>query len=431
MNNYSTFSFDTYNFDRQQKRLTLHYSIDDAYHFTEDYGFDFDFLDYEETALDRALQILFFVAGVSYYKTFVPKNIEVRSGSIDRTLATFLENTYKKGLGEFWYVNQLDPQRAVTFPSTATTLNTLSVNGSGALVAVGGGKDSLVSIELLRNAGHDISTWSLGHRSQLTPLVQKIGSPHYWVERAIDPQLLGKKLPGSYNGHIPISAIFACVGVIVAILTGKKDVVMSNERSADEPTLLYRDTEINHQYSKSSEFESGFQELLAQNFGDGLRYYSLLRPLSEVQIAQSFVESGTFSTYRNVFCSCNNAFRQTKEAMSWDGTCAKCAFVYLLLSPFVPETELTALFGYNLLLDDSLQTTYEELLGMRPQKPLECVGTITESQWAMDHAKRAHPELAKFQYSHGDQSALWQLGKHYIPKDIWEPVQAQLQKKTA
>ena len=45
---------------------------------------------------------------------------------------------------------------------------------------------------------------------------------------------------GALNGHVPISAIISSVGVIVAILTGRRDVVVSNEQTANEPTLKYK-----------------------------------------------------------------------------------------------------------------------------------------------------------------------------------------------
>src|SRR5438874_758950 len=83
-----------------------------------------------------------------------------------------------------------------------------------------------------------------------------------------------------------ISAILACVGVIVAILSGYRDIVVSNESSASEPNLHYQGLPINHQYSKSLEFEKDFQDYLANQFNGGPRYYSFLRPFSEVRIGE-------------------------------------------------------------------------------------------------------------------------------------------------
>jgi hypothetical protein len=324
---YSQFIFESYHFDPETGALKLHYSLDGQLMFLETYHFDFDFVGYDKAILDRALQSLFFMAGVSYFKTFVPPEIIVKAGELDQSTAAFFSKTYQRGLGEFWYINGLDPRTQVTFPTTTNEVPPLSSQEklNGMLIAVGGGKDSLVTIEMLRGQ-NDITTWSLGHRPQLTPLVDKIGSPHAWVERTWDRQLLELNSQGALNGHIPISGIFACVGVIVAILTGKRDVVMSNEQSANDPNLHYQGVAVNHQYSKSQEFEKDFQDHLEHNFGDLVRYYSFLRPLSEVRISEIFARKG-FDTYKSTFSSCNRAFVHSSDHMSWCGECPKCAFV--------------------------------------------------------------------------------------------------------
>lgn len=391
---YQEFIFAGYEFEPTDQVLTLHYSLDDAVHFTELYRFKFPSVAYDAAALDRAFQILFFMAGVSYYKTYLPPKIVIRAGQIDQPTAALLSKTYQKGLGEFFFVNQLDPMTAVDFPVNSGQPSPLAHTGSGKLVAMGGGKDSLVSVELLRRAGVDITTWSVNHQPQLAPLVGRTGLPHLWVDRQWDPQLLELNQHGAMNGHVPISAIFAAVGTVAAILSGKHDIVMSNEQSANEPTLHYRGVTINHQYSKSQEFEQDYQGWLYANFGDSLRYFSLLRPLSELHIAEIFANLA-FSKYKDVFCSCNRAFVHSQSKMSWCGVCAKCAFVFLALTPFVAQSELEKLWGgKNLLTDVGLVPIYKQLLGIDGDKPLDCVGEIQESRLAMLKAFELYPQLA-------------------------------------
>lgn len=418
---YKSFIFESYDFNDSTKTLLLRYSLDSEVHFEEKYIFDFDFSPYNKTSLNKTIERLFFIAGVSYYKTYIPPEIIVKAGTINGAEAKFYSKTYEKGLGEFWYVNNLDPKTKIVFPvSGENAEEKFSHNGTGVLVAVGGGKDSLVSIELLKEIGvKDISTWSLNHKAQLEPLVERIGTNHYYVGREWDKKLNNPKddLPESYNGHVPISAIFACTGAVVAVLTGKKDVVMSNERSSDEPTLTYQGLEINHQYSKSSEFETDFQNILKNDFSDSLRYYSLLRPLSEVQIAKQFIKTG-FNKYHDVFSSCNSAFVHGSNSISWDGTCSKCAFIYLVLSTYVDEDKLNNLIGHNLLLDATLENTYNQLLGIDGEKPLECVGEIAESRWAMDKMKEKYPELNKYQYPPVEERDIFYLSSDHMPEDV-------------
>ncbi len=438
MSKYQTFVFESYEFDAASKTLLLHYGYDDALHFTETYRFDFDFVVYDQAAFDRACQQLFFMAGVSYYKMYLAPEIRVDAGQIGAQLKALLDTTYQRGLGEFWYVNKLDPHTPVAFPANASTLPPVPVRGSGMLVGIGGGKDSLVSVELLRGQPSlDVATWSLNHRPQLTPLVERIGLKHYWVEREWDPQIGKLNERDALNGHVPISAIIACTGTVVAILSGRRDQVVSNEQSANEPTLVYQNVPVNHQYSKSQEFEWNYRQLLSASYGDGVRYYSLLRPLSELRIAELFAlgrgAGGWFDKYHDVFSSCNRAFVHGSNHIFWDGMCSTCAFIYLALTPFLPAEKVQALFadaghpgGRNLLLDPALEPTYRQLLGIEGDRPLDCVGDIKESRSAMREAAKTHPELEKYQFEIPAGYDFRAVGSHHIPPEMWEIIRPQL-----
>jgi hypothetical protein len=259
----------------------------------------------------------------------------------------------------------------------------------------------------------------------LQPLVERIGLPHFYVEREWDQQLLELNQHGAYNGHVPISAIFACVGTIVSILTGYRDHVVSNEVSASEDTLQYQGVGINHQYSKSLAFEADFQALLAHQYQAGPRYYSFLRPLSEVFIGELFARYG-FSKYHDVFSSCNRAFTHDSDHVFWDASCPKCAFVFLALTPFVAASSLEDLFGKNLLQDSSLEPTYRQLLGIEGDKPLECVGEIQESRAAMRMAQRQYPELDKYVFDLPRTYDYRALREHRMPADIFTLLVAKL-----
>ncbi|HEU4966305.1 MAG TPA: hypothetical protein VFT53_02380 [Candidatus Saccharimonadales bacterium] len=419
---YKQFIFEDYRFDTTTRTLSLHYSFDGAVSFTESFRFDFDFAAYDPALLDRACQTLFFLAGVSYYKAYLAPELVIKKGAVDPETAAFFSATYERGLGEFFYVNQLDPRTKITFPATIGALEPIhsQQKSDGLLIGIGGGKDSLVSVELLRDKIDNLATWSLNHRPQLTPLVERIGLPHYWVERTFDTSLLEHNKQGAYNGHIPISAILAAVGCIVAILSGRRDVVVSNEQSANEPTLTYQGLAINHQYSKSQAFEQAFQAHIARTLGDHVRYYSLLRPLSELRIAECFAHIG-YDKYADVFSSCNRAFTFDQHHMFWDGTCPKCAFIFLALTPFIPRATLEKLFsGKNLLLTPVLQPTYRQLLGIEGDKPLECVGEVKESRAAMHAAQRLYPELTQqYRFELPDSYDYTALGTHHMPPEIY------------
>lgn len=424
---YKRFIFKNYDFDVNAKTLKLVYSLDENLTFTETYRFDFDFATYDPGALDRAMQLLFFMAGVSYYKTYLPPEIVIKKGDLTTKDAVFFSKTYQRGLGELFYINQLNPQRPIDFQANTETINQLTITGQeGLLVGIGGGKDSLVSTELLRNQPK-VATWSVGHRSQLTPQVERIGLPHFWVERTWDRQLLALNQQGSYNGHVPISAILACVGTVVAILSGYRDVAVSNESSASEPNFTYRGVPINHQYSKSLEFEKDFQALLERNFGDSIRYYSFLRPLSELRIAELFARTA-LDKYQDAFSSCNRAFTHDQHSLFWCGVCPKCAFVFLALTPFVSRDRLETLFhSKNLLLDPQMESTYRQLLGIEGDKPLECVGEVKESRAAMQLAQKVYPELDKYNFDIPSDYDYKNLGPSSMPEEMLQVLSSQVQ----
>lgn len=413
---YSSFVFENYEFNPENKTLLLRYSFDSKEFFEENYVFNCALVDYSPEALDRAVQLLFIMAGVSYYKAFLPSKIVIRNAQIDQNLSGFFAKTYRKGLGEFFYENSLSPTTEIKFDVNFGELSPITMESRGAIVGVGGGKDSIVSVESLRNK-IDVVTWSLGHKDQLEPLVNRLGTDHIWVDRTIDPKLFELNKSGAYNGHVPISAILACAGSVLCILSGKQDIVMSNEYSANEETMEYQGVKINHQYSKSSEFEQDFQGVLSHLFGNSIRYYSLLRPFSELQITEIF--SGYFDKYKDVFSSCNRAFAQHRDAMYWCGECPKCVFTFLALSNYVEMDKVVGLFsGKNLLLDPSLIDSFQKLVDDDQQKHFECVGTVEESRFAMQKILNQFPEVKNNFKNLDNNYGHSKKNPHLIPDDV-------------
>lgn len=137
-------------------------------------------------------------------------------------------------------------------------------------------------------------------------------------------------------------------------------------------------------YSKSFAFEQAFARHLQRHVVEGVRYFSLLRPLSEVAIARRFAR---YEKYFPVFRSCNAAFRQAVERRptGWCCDCPKCRFVFLVLAPFVEKKRMVATFGRDMLDDGTQIEGFAELCGLRRHKPFECVGEIEESAAVMRH----------------------------------------------
>ena len=422
---YDKFIFNSYDFNYETGRLELNYSFDNVLKFSEVLNFQLDneVSEINKADLDKALFNLYIMAGISYYKAYEVNSIEIMNNKLTKSDAEFFSDTYSKGLREYYFINKLDPKKEIIFPFVQSEVNlkeqTISSNEPYLLIGIGGGKDSLCSVESLKDTGIDIATWSLNHKEQLEPLVNTIGTKHYFVSREIDLNLIKANEDGALNGHVPISAILAFAGTVQALLSGRTDVVVSNEKTASEPNFEYMGVEVNHQYSKSKEFEKKYQEFLEDNFGDSFRYYSFLRPLTELRIAELFVNT-YLEKYISVFSSCNKAFKLSSNSMSWCGECPKCAFVFLAFTPFVEMEKLEELFGgKNLLKDSLLEKTYKELLGIEGNKPLECVGEIKESRSAMRMAFDKYPELEdKYVFDIPSDYDYKKLGSDLMPEEI-------------
>lgn len=242
----------------------------------------------------------------------------------------------------------------------------------GCLVPIGGGKDSCVSLEVLKRIKDEkITTYSVNRIEAVKKVIDvtdnKIGD--ILCRRTLDKTMLQLNSEGYINGHTPFSAIVAFSSVLTAALNGQKYITLSNENSANESTV--KDSKVNHQYSKSYEFELDFNDYIATIVESDIRYFSLLRPLTEIQIAKIFASS---DKYLEIFRSCNAG---SKKGI-WCCDCPKCLFVYIILSPFLSQERLTEVFGENLLNKESLEKYFRELVGIDENKPFECVGTRSE-----------------------------------------------------
>ncbi len=332
--------------------------------------------------LQKAFFWLHLAGGISYFKAFAPKKIIINSGKLTSKEASFFNRFYISGLGEWAVRNNINIQDSVHFPFEDNNTQTMEpiLLGEGMFLAVGGGKDSCVSIELLKSKNPTL--WTVGMALPMKKVIEKAKLPSVTVERTLSPHLLELNAQGTaLNGHIPISGIIAFISLCLSILHNKKFVIMSNEQSANSGNTKQGKLTINHQWSKSFEFERAFYQLtrtLVPNF----KYFSILRPLSEMRIAQLFASH--CQDYFPIFTSCNKSFKldKSKRLKHWCGFCDKCRFVFLILAPFMAKEQIISIIGNNLLNDPNQKQGFLELLGLSGHKPFECVGEKEECQLA-------------------------------------------------
>ncbi len=387
----NTFTFVNRVINKTEGTVFFYYSIqtyNQLYTFTHTISFPSTGVPWEtipDTILESVLNNLHLILGISYWKTFCPKTIVIPHMQLTKQQAFFWNTLYTKGLGEFFYKNSLDYHNLVQFPYTEKkhTKPPILLREHRSLLYFGGGKDSIVSAELLKKYDKPFTLFIEGSSTIHSSTEKLVDRHHIIFERTFDPLLFAvNKIPGVYNGHIPISAVWAFLGLFAAVLYNYDSLITSNEHSASFGNVIYLGSEINHQWSKSFEFESLFSEYIASYVTPSISYFSLLRPLHEMKITQIFTR---FQKYFPYFSSCNRNFKihNNLQGKNWCGECPKCVFVYIMLSAFLPKETVISLFGKNILMDPKLFTLCLELLGEESFKPFECVGTPEETQLAM------------------------------------------------
>ncbi len=420
--------------ERQGDSIHMHYRLDDT-PLTEILYFPDApdlILKEQQRAFEQALELLSLIAGISYYKAGLARNIAIEGLSVTEDTASFLRNLYQHGLAEMLWKAGLEHFEVPAFPVTQQRHSApadFPLNRRN-LLAMGGGKDSMLSAHLLKAGQQDTQAAFVGHSSLIAHSIEVAGLPALQIRRKLDPKLSLLNEQGAFNGHVPVTAINSAILVLAALLYDHDRIIFSNEHSANEANFINTaGRAVNHQYSKSLAFEQAFARQLNSHIHPTLQYVSLLRPWNETRILQLFSQ---LPQYHLHFSSCNRNFHlqgsRNSESL-WCGQCPKCHFTFLGLAAFLPETELMRIFGRNLLQDRAQIGGFAALAALGHFKPLECVGTVEESRALLAHlqavpnwqstavlqALQGHPELAQ---ARPLEEILQRRYPHRLPPDL-------------
>ena len=381
------FRYGSYTMDAERGTLSCGYSLDGR-EFTERVALAPGPRWHSEAAR-AAARLVFLLAGVSYYKTAAPPVIDLGQTTLTDAELAFLREFYLQGLGEFAYRNTLDlaPLRIEARRADAHQNAREPATQRKALVPFGGGIDSIVVVERVRRLA-DVALFVVSRPGDRFAAIEEpaavTGLPVVRAEREIDPQLLRSAELGFLNGHVPVTGILSAIAVLAAVLGDRDAVIMSNEWSASVPTLQYQGRPVNHQYSKSADFEAAFRGVLNGN----PQYFSWLRDRTELWVGREFA---ALEQYHGSFRSCNKAFyaERARRLDHWCGECDKCCFIDLILAPFMPAEALRRIFtpSGEPLDDPELAPKFRALVGAGA-KPFECVGEVSECRAAVLLAAR-------------------------------------------
>lgn len=373
-------------------------------------------------------RLLTLTCALSYYKAAAPPRIEIAFPTADFE-KHYLRTLIEGGLGEFAYRNDLPGALTPTVAGPDVAIAARPSDDwdptAAPLVPVGGGKDSVVSIEALRHGGITPMLFSVNRYDPIDRCIEVSGLGSVHVRRSIDRALIEANAAGAHNGHVPVTAINSVIGLIVADANGLGPVVLSNERSSNIGNIEWLGRDINHQWSKSLAYETLLRNTLGSYGFNPDRYFSLLRGLSESQIADRFAHC---TEYFPVFTSCNRLFAldPSRRATSWCGICPKCQFVFVLLAPRLGRATLEQIFARNLFADTGNRDGFADILGLGVHKPFECVGeyyeaaeamlaVIDDPQWQglslVDEFARQRTELEAVAVDHDTDPA-----EHHVPE---------------
>ena len=402
-------------FDPTTLKATFQYSFDHEEYFTEVIDFSCEGFEVRKDLDWEIIKNLLFhtsiALGISYYKLCPSAQIIVTTGKLETPQKAFWKKFYLQWLGEYLFRNNILPEWIGVFESMSDEIFRKIPFSlwEKLLVPIGGGKDSIVSTGMLDEQWDDYDLFTFGKYYILHDAVARVsGHRHLVVKRTLDPYLFELNALGYPNGHVPITGIIAFVLQIVNYLYGYRMDVLSNEKSADEGNVLWHGIDVNHQYSKSREFEEDFRAYSEAYMSD-TEYKSILRDLYEIEIAERFAK---MRAYFPVFSSCNNNFKviESNKTTSdrWCLQCPKCVFVFAILRPYITHEDVITIFGRDLYEDISLIPLYEELLGQSGHKPFECVGTHDEVILSLQRAVEKYREERR-----GIPEVLWVLKKWY------------------
>ena len=323
---------------------------------------------------------------ISYWKCVCSPNVIIKCGKINDEQIKWFKKLYFYGLGELFFTNNIKTninefmniicEGEKDYSSVEVNNNNFSFKNY--IIPIGGGKDSVVTLELLKSKENKLALIINPKPVTLkcAELAEIEADKIIEVKRVIDKELLDLNSKGYINGHTPFSSVLAFISYLVAFLTGREYIALSNESSANESNV--DGEKINHQYSKSYEFEKDFEEYSKKYLKLPIKYFSFLRPLNELQIAMIF---SRYENYHKVFKSCNVGSKG--EVWKWCCECPKCLFAYIMLSTFLYKEKIVNIFGKDMFEDKNMEETFIDLIGKGKNKPFECVGTYEEVNCAI------------------------------------------------
>ena len=394
----SSFTFGSYKVDTKHSIITFTYHVEFKFGIVKTFTDRLFLKDMDselwekvpKAVLEPTLQALLLMIGINYWLAFPTKNIRIEGFTLTHEQAHFWDKLYLNGLGEFFYLMQIDFRNLIAFPyndSATVSPPARFERPARALLLNGAGKDSILSAEILKTSGIPFDFFAFAPTPAHERIAKIVGARTITVNRRRDPWL-----NAIMHGAYPSVSTFTFIATLLAELLGYNSIIFSNERSSDFGNINYLGLQVNHQWCKSSEAEKMINDYIQSYITPDISTRSLLRQYSELEIVRRFVR---YPQYLYDFTSCNTYFwlSRTEQLLSrknyWCNRCPKCVFLFASFSAFLPKKELINIFGADLYTKKRLLPLFRRILGIEGFKPLDCVGEPEEMILAMHYAAQS------------------------------------------
>lgn len=351
-------------------------------------------------AFDNLIFHLGLIEIPSYWKITCSPIIDIQAGFLNSKQVKWWKDLFLKGMGQFFYENKIDWRlKSFLVIKNQAKKNNFSVFGKKLknryLIPFAGGRDSIFTLENLKNK-KETALFLVNPNEQIRKVAEITGvAEKITVKRKIDKKLLELNEKGFLNGHTPFTALLSFLSVFCGVLFNYKNIVFSNEKSADEGNVNFLGRKINHQWAKSSEFEKMFRIYSKKYLAKKINYFSYLRKYGELEISKELIK---YPQYFPFFSSCNASMKVGAKPIRWCGNCPKCLFVYASFYPFLDKDQLFKIFGNDFFKNRSLLPIMKSLTEKKKIKPFECVGTKKENQKAFYLSFKKAQKIGKIPY---------------------------------
>lgn len=259
------------------------------------------------------------------------------------------------------------------------------------LVFCGGGKDSLVALDLFERGGLPFATLGYSHSiygaaapqhallERVAGATKRVRAERQWIfDDFLDAPVVAMRpslgVRSVLAAETPAS-VFAALPI--ALARGYRGLVVAHEHSANTGNLVWDATgeEVNHQWGKGWEAEQLLDAYVQRELLGGVRYFSVLQPVHDEVIFELLARSPQRAMTTH---SCN-------VQKPWCGACAKCAYVWLQMAAHLPAEIVAKTFAGRGDLGERAENLrwFRELLGLADHSPFECVGSPAEARLAL------------------------------------------------